>query len=444
MEPSYVRRFEKLSQHLTDIRIKLSARLPDSNGRTFTRNRKMPLKDIIMCCLAKRGLTTVFELRHYFLQRNDDMNISKQGYLQQRKRLNPDVFSALNDEYLMDFYGSDEVKTWNGYLVLAIDGSKAEVPNSGENRESFGGSGNQYSATGQVRALVSSVYDILNGFYLDMQIGHIANGETQLAKENLAHIREMGIKQPVLVIFDRGYPALEFIDFLEAKGIRYLFRLSSNDYKAERADTDGSDSNIILKHTLPRLNKIRRKHPEIYDYMSRKGETRTRLIRRTLPAGTELALITNLSEEFTGNQIGDLYYQRWEIEKKYHTLKNKLKLESVTGKASIYVYQDFRAQLLVYNMVQDIRRCADLEVSRSSKIKGRTHTMRTNENIAIGLFKEQMIKIVLEESPEKQARLLQSLQSEMEQYVLPIRDLPGHERKKNISNKYKNNQKHSF
>jgi len=70
--------------------------------------------------------------------------------------------------------------------------------------------------------------------------------------------------------------------------------------------------------------------------------------------------------------------------------------------------------------------------------------MRTNENIAIGLFKEQMIKIVLEKSPEKQARLLQLLQREMEQYVLPIRDLPGHERKKNISNKYKNNQKHSF
>ena len=146
-----------------------------------------------MCCLAKRGLTTVFELRHYFLQRNDGMEISKQGYLQQRKRLNPDIFSDLNDEYLKDFYDSDEAKTWNGYLVLAIDGSKAEVPNSKENRESFGDSGNQHSMTGQVRALVSSVYDIFNGFYLDMQIGHISNGETKLAKQNLAHIREMGI-----------------------------------------------------------------------------------------------------------------------------------------------------------------------------------------------------------------------------------------------------------
>lgn len=398
----------------------------------------MPLKDIIMCCLAKRGLTSVFELRHYFQQRNDSMRISKQGYLQQRKRLNPDVFSELNDEYLKDFYDSDEVETWNGYLALAIDGSKAEVPNSRENRECFGDSGNQ------VRALVSTVYDILNGFYLDIAIGHISDGETKLAKQNLTHIKEMGIKQPVLAIFDRGYPALEFIDYLEARGIRYLFRLSSNDYKAERAETDGSDREIILKHTVPRLNKIRRKHPEQYDYMSRKGETRTRLIRRVLPTGAELTLITNLPEEITEKQIGDLYYQRWEIEKKYHTLKNKLKLESVTGKASIYVYQDFRAQLLVYNMVQDIRRYADSEARKTGEEKGLAYPVRTNENIAIGLFKEQMIKIVMEESPKKQARLLQALQAEMEQYVLPIRDLPGNKRKKNISNKYKNNQKYSF
>lgn len=60
--------------------------------------------------------------------------------------------------------------------------------------------------------------------------------------------------------------------------------------------------------------------------------------------------------------------------------------------------------------------------------------MHTNENLAIGLFKESMIKIVLGEN----------LQKEMENYVLPIRDLPNQERKKNLSNKYKNNQKNSF
>ncbi len=58
-----------------------------------------------------------------------------------------------------------------------------------------------------------------------------------------------------------------------------------------------------------------------------------------------------------------LYYQRWEIEKKYHTLKNKMKFGSVTGKATVYVCQDFWAQILVYNMLQDMRKRADEEAA---------------------------------------------------------------------------------
>lgn len=44
----------------------------------------------------------------------------------------------------------------------------------------------------------------------------------------------MGIRHPILAVFDRGYPSIEFIDFLETKDIHYLIRLSTNDYKEER------------------------------------------------------------------------------------------------------------------------------------------------------------------------------------------------------------------
>ena len=44
-----------------------------------------------------------------------------------------------------------------------------------------------------------------------------------------------------------------------------------------------------------------------------------------------------------------------------------MKFESVTGKSTIYIDQDFRAQVLVYNMIQDIRKEADDKVS----VKGR-------------------------------------------------------------------------
>lgn len=303
----------------------------------------------------------------------------------------------------MDFYYSDEPRLWKGYLLTAIDGNKAEVPNSKENRETFGNSGNQYSKTGQTRALVSGMYDVLNHFYLDIEVEHISASENELAKRNLKHFTEMGIKQPVLAIFDRGYPSIEFIDFLETEGIHYLIRLSSNDYKEERKQMQTADENVILKHSPARLQKIHKKHSERYEHMKKKGKTLVRISKSILPSGNELALMTNLPDTIATEELADLYYQRWGIEKKYHTLKNKMKFECVTGKASVYVYQDFWAQILVYNMVQDIRNSADEEAAAAGKKKGNKYRMHTNENMAIGLFKECMLKILLE--PEEKKRI---------------------------------------
>ena len=126
--------FQKFSALLSDPEI---VKICETEWKPcFSRKRKMPLKDMLLCCLSKKGLTTTFELRNYFKEKGDlSMQLSVQGYLQQRKRLNPEIFPYLNRKYLMDFYRSDEPRLWKGYLLIVIDGSKAEVPNSKDNRE---------------------------------------------------------------------------------------------------------------------------------------------------------------------------------------------------------------------------------------------------------------------------------------------------------------------
>ncbi len=78
-------------------------------------------------------------------------------------------------------------------------------------------------------------------------------------KKKLKTIKKIGIRKPVVAVFDRGYPSLEFIDFLETEGIHYLIRLSSNDYMAERKRMQSADEKVILKHSFARLQKIRKK-----------------------------------------------------------------------------------------------------------------------------------------------------------------------------------------
>jgi hypothetical protein len=54
----------------------------------------MPLEDILMCTLAKKGLNTTMEIRHYFQSMEKvERTVSKQDYLRQRQKLNPEVFT---------------------------------------------------------------------------------------------------------------------------------------------------------------------------------------------------------------------------------------------------------------------------------------------------------------------------------------------------------------
>lgn len=53
--------------------------------------------------------------------------------------------------------------------------------------------------------------------------------------------------------------------------------------------------------------------------------------------------------------------------------------------------------------------------------------MHMNENIAIGLFKEAILKLLLEQEEKKRIQKLNELQAKMERYVVPKRERPSKE-----------------
>ncbi|WP_223919186.1 hypothetical protein ACFLKA_03300 [Clostridium caseinilyticum] len=99
----YKERFKKMVKTInSDVMIEY-AHL--NNPKSFTRKRKMPLQDIILCTLSNKGLTTSMEIHKYFTQKGvSAINVSKQAYLQQRKKLNYKASSFLNRKYLQHFY----------------------------------------------------------------------------------------------------------------------------------------------------------------------------------------------------------------------------------------------------------------------------------------------------------------------------------------------------
>ena len=74
---------------------------------------------------------------------------------------------------------------------------------------------NNVSIWESARARVSGIYDIENEFMIDAIITDCGQGEKNLAKLNIQEAGNIIDLNKCIIFFDRGYPGLDLIWFLE-------------------------------------------------------------------------------------------------------------------------------------------------------------------------------------------------------------------------------------
>ena len=178
---------------------------------------------------------------------------------------------------------------------------------------------------------------------------------------------------------------------------------------------------------------------EIRKYAKEKGRTKIRVLKYILNTGEEGYLITNI-EDFTYEEIFDIYGKRWDIETLYFSLKSKLQIEKFTSSKETIIKQDIYASTLVYNMIQTMKNEAKEEIEQ----KKYKHEMKINENITIGLFKNEMIYIMLEEDDKKRLERYDKLSKKILKYKIPIRKGRNYKIEERPNNKNSYNKLKSF
>lgn len=406
-------------QKLDTPRIKQVGRL---ENKDFTRDRKMPFNDIMRYILSQKGKTTTMEINNYFKEINKrEDRVTKQAFCKQRCRLNPKVFIQLNHEYIESFYKNSDYKTYKEYILTAIDGTILEIPNTKELQLEY----QCQSAKGEnvrksARAKVSGVYDLENNIMIDSVIDKYTTSERSLAKKNIETLfKLLGDDKKVITIFDRGYISIEMLIFLMELPIFYIFRLQSGTYEDEKSLMNNDDEIINIEINKSRLKKINDK--DIKDKAKQIGNINVRMVRITLSTGEDEYLLTNIPHDEIGtSEIGLLYFKRWGIETSYDVIKNKLCIENISGKKKVIVEQDFHAQMLLFNMIEDLKNDAnkELETNKNSELK---YEYKINVNILIGTFREYIIKIAIEENSAKRKRMYEYMLEEIMENLVPIR-----------------------
>lgn len=193
-------------------------------SKNFTRNSKFGLINTVRFVLGAGPTTFKNELRSFS---TDDAHVTPGAVVQSRSKIKPDLFRHLF--FLVnDFFSCD--KTFKNYRLLAIDGSKLNIPYNPKDLTSLhkgkpradGTSGKGYN-----QLHLTTAYDILNSYYLDAVIKDITlYNEPKAASEIVGNYEG----DSAIFILDRGFEGANLFEYLNLN-TKFVARVKDIDCK---------------------------------------------------------------------------------------------------------------------------------------------------------------------------------------------------------------------
>jgi hypothetical protein len=270
-----------------------------------------------------------------FFRNTEDEPVAKQTLFEAREKISPEAFKDFNGALVDDFYKESDVKTYKGYTLLGVDGSKLQLPQGA--LDVFGGQKSALSETVSAQGRALCIGDVLNRITVAAALKPKAIGERRMFQDILEDIPH--IKRPCY-IFDRGFESKALCELLRSKGASFLFRVKLHKCKKDIKNADEPDQIIMLD-----------------------GDLKLRVINIILPTGEAEKLITNIFDEnFTVSDFAEMYNKRWGIEVSYLTLKERLAIENFTSAKENLILQDFYASVVTYNLMEIA--CMEQEAKR--------------------------------------------------------------------------------
>lgn len=347
-----------------------------TEGRRFTRRRKVSFEQLILFLIGNARKSLQVELDDFMETMSMSFDsYSKQAFSKQRQYIKPEAIWELFDLVATQFYKLADFETYRGYVVAAIDGSRVNLPDSAELETAYGTQ--ESSGTPQIQALVSGLYDVLNGIFLDASFNHCHASERDLAIQHLKSLEKYEFPK-VILLMDRGYPSAKLIHAFEDKHLNYVLRCPSN-FISEELLT-GSDCVIERNFT----------HGEVPCVL--------RILRFDVNGETEILATNIMDTSFTVDDFKKLYHMRWGIETAFDHLKNHAQLENFSGTTQVAVLQDFYATMFLLNVAQGTAFESREEFNAIHNSEENKHQYKLNLAQTIGHLKISVVKMLICES----------------------------------------------
>lgn len=390
------------------------------NKKVFIRNRKVSFAMnilLIFACL-KRSIQTGID--QFIIDMDTGFNTySKQAFSKRRQCILPEAFQELYRLSTEFFYKEAGYKTYSGYRILAVDGSKVNLPCNKELMEIYGC---QKSTNNLIQSLVSCLTDVLNNVILYGIMASCNGNGRELAKQHILNLSKIKTDKDI-ILFDRGYPSAGLMQYIDQSGFKYIMRCSTSFVASINKKNFTNDG--IIKHKFKKNGK----------------EVTFRILRFSISNNTTEVLVTNIFEEFSTSNFKELYNMRWGIEKTYNCIKNRFGLESFSGTKPVCILQDFYANLYLYNALAMLMYGNNNKTPEKKDIETK-YVYKINESQAVNKIRDNLIKAVMAESKIERNKLFMKVYKQLQKELVPVRPNRTYKRKrKHPGVKFPQNQK---
>ncbi|MCQ2546859.1 MAG: transposase [Clostridia bacterium] len=234
-----------------------------SPEKDFSRKRKISFSDCISLCLLMGSKTLFGELLDYYAKKGDMP--SQSAMIQQRAKINVQAFEEL---FHMSSSLSSE-RLYNGYRLLAVDGSDLHIPTNPDDHSTFFPGANGQRPYNMMH--LNAMYDILGDTYLDAVVQDRKQINESAAAVDMVDRSEI---TSAIVTADRGYESYNFMAHILEKGWEFLIRvkdIGGNGIvsRLDLPDSEEFDISIDLNITRKQsreVQKLIKDHPNEYRF----------------------------------------------------------------------------------------------------------------------------------------------------------------------------------
>ena len=331
----------------------------------FSRKRKISFSDAILSTICMQRSSSNSEILKYFDFQPDSPTHS--ALIQQRNKLNLQAFEQLFYRFT-DSLSPD--LTLKGYRLLAVDGSDIYIPRNPKDTDTYRITDSYGKGFNMLH--LNAAYDLMSNLYTDIIIQSVNHINEYLALcDMIDRFAESYPKEKALFIADRGYVSMNVFAHAIENNAFFLVRGREPRERSLLSTIDLPDSpefDIEFERWLTRRNtKTVKAEPNVYktianrifDYLEPQSRKiyyiSFRIIKLQLPNGTEEYIFTNLpKEDFTIDEIRDLYNKRWGIETSFPDVKYAAGMLFFHSRKKELVLQEIYSKLILYNFSEAI------------------------------------------------------------------------------------------